>query len=353
MSSVSQPERVTFDSVNDITQQGSGVSNYFVNLFNPSILAPHSISLIRATIPNVSQPNIPDYSLVFYYYAMGSQTTTPSSSTLRAIRLYPSNYVPPNGFTNYTKNRVVTGGADFVNLLNAATVTAGDSVTYNKLFTAGDITFTWNTTTQTITWQGNTSGTYYSNAGWNDPNVLAVQNITATSASNAINVYNFDTTVSLQPQLLETTLNLRVGYAQGGSSPPDRSFPTGTLTNASSYSIQNANLTGRGFNGTAVSVPVDSFPNLVYTQNIYVYTDWTTGVGQQGLRNLLAIIPVTTSQFGVIQYTPTTPSKFKRIPGEIFQLAVRLLDDNGRPFTIPDSANLNLEFHIHYDEVKS
>lgn len=353
MSSVSQPERVSFDSINDVAQQSAGSANYFINVFNPSILAPHTISFVRATIPNVAQPNIPDYSLVFYYYRLTNQTTTPTASLLQAIRLYPSNYVPPNGFTTYTKNRAVTSGADFVSLLNAATVTTGESATYNKLFIGGDITFTWNSTSQTITFQGNTSGVYYSAAGWNDPNVQAIQKITSTSASNAINMYNFDTTVSIQPQLLETTLNLRVGYAQGGVNAPDRSFPTGTLTNASSYSVQNANLTGRGFNGTLASVPVDTFPNLVYTQNIYVYTDWTTGVGQLGLRNLLAIIPVNTQQFGVVQYAPTTPTKFKRLPSEIFQLAVRLLDDNAQPFNIPDSANLNLEFHINYDIVKS
>jgi hypothetical protein len=357
MSSVNQPERVTFDSINDPSQSQGGATNQFVNNYNPSILAPYSISLLRATIPNVAQPNIPDYSLVFYYYRMPNSTTVPSATYLKAIRLYPSTYVPPNAFTAYTKNRYVSGGSDFVALLNTAAATGGDNVTYNKLWVANDITFTWNSSSQTITWQGATGGVYYSNAGWNDPVVLANQAITSTADANAINIYNFDTTVSIQPTVPEVTLNLRVGYAVSGSTTPPGAVTTGTLTNAGSFSIQNANITGRSFQGGAVSVPNDTYPNLVATQCIYVYADWTVGVGQtvsgQPLRNLLAVIPVTTGQFGVIQYTPTTAIKFKRIPCELYQLRVRLLDDNAQPFNIPDSANLNLEFQIGYEHVKS
>ena len=359
MSSVNQPERVTFDSINDPSASGSGPTNSFVNYYNPSILSPHSISLVRASIPNVSQPNVPDYSLVFYYYRLPNNTTTPSATYLQAIRLYPSTYQPPNGFTAYTRNRYVSGGSDFVTLLNQAAATGGDNITYNKLWTANDITFTWNSTSQTITWQGATGGVYYSNAGWNDPVVIANQQITSTADAAAINTYNFDTTVSIQPQVAETTLNLRVGYALPGTSVPPQASTSGSLTNAGAYSVKNANITGRPFQGGAVSVPSDTFPNLVYTQAIYVYADWFTGIGQtigpnqQPLRNLMAVIPVNTQQFGVVSYSPTTPTKFKRLPQELYQLRVRLLDDNAQAFNIPDSANLNMELHIHYDDVKS
>ncbi len=351
MSSVNQPERVTFDSINDPQQSSGGATNTFVNYFVPSILAPSSISLLRAAIPLVGSPNIPNYQLVFYYYAVPNSTTVPTAANLRAVRLYPSNYIPPNGFTAFTRNRFVTNGADLVSLLNTAAATGGDSVTYNKLWNANDVTFQWNNITQTISWTGNAVGSFYSNAGWNDPAVIASQNALVAGA-NSISTFNIDSSITVQPQLIETTLNLRLGYAQSGTATPDGTFGAGVIAGYGAFSPLNANTSGRSFPNN-VAVPSDTYPNLVLTQCIYIYCDFIVGIGQPTRRNLMAIIPVDVPQFGVIQYTPTTASKFRRIPAEIYQMRLTLLDDNSAPFSIPDSANFNAEFQIHYDEVKS
>jgi len=413
MNTVNTPDRLSLDAYADPDRNSRAVYSSFNNNLGVAILNAKQLHLLRATIPNVHL-QIVDYQLVFFYYNLPDATTVPNSTHLKAVRLYPSDYVPPSGFTAYTKNIYFTDPSTFATQLTTAGAAGGDSVTYNKLWSSADVAFTYSTTTKQITFTGAGSGRYYANAGFADPNVLAVINNTATTivtsatgdgtngtylvpsttgiyvgstvvitgavtggyngtftvtavtgntsfvvanttptgsafvngsvtvTPNVMLTYNFDATTSLQPMLAGVTLNERVGYALSGVSVPPQS-----------YGVQIAgvaNLTGKAKLAAAV-VPVDSYPCLVYTQNIYLYSNvvGNQGLANYGRKNLIAVINVDMPPFGVIQFIGSyNGGEAHPIPDEIYAVGIEMRDDNNQPYTLPLSANVNIEFAVDY-----
>jgi hypothetical protein len=153
--------------------------------------------------------------------------------------------------------------------------------------------------------------------------------------------YNFNSATSLQPMVAGCTLNQRVGYALSGVSVPPQSF-------GAQVSNTIANLTGKA---KAAVVPVDSYPCLVYTQNIYLYSNvvGNQGLANYGRKNLVAIIGVDVTQFGVIQFIGSyNGGEAHPIPDEIYAMGIEMRDDNNQPYTLPLSANVNVEFAVDY-----
>lgn len=413
MNTVNTPDRLSLDAYADTERNNNGVYSSFNNNLGVAILNAKQLHLLRATIPNVKL-QIPDYQLVFFYYNLPDATTVPNSTHLKAVRLYPSDYVPPAGFTAYTKNTFLADPSALATLLTTAGAAGGDNVTYNILWSSGDIAFSYSTTTRQITFTGAGSGRYYANAGFNDPNVLAIINNTATTTvtsatgdgtngtylvpsttgiyvgstvtitgavtsgyngtftvtavtgntsfvvanttptgsafvngkvvvtPNAMYQYNFNSVATIQTMLAGVTLNERVGYALTGTSVPPQSF--------GAQIAGVANLTGKAKLAAAV-VPVDSYPCLVYSQNIYLYS---TLVGNQGLanygrKNLIAVINVDVPSFGVIQFIGSyNGGEAHPIPEEIYAVNIEMRDDNNQPYTLPLSANVNVELAIDY-----
>lgn len=333
---VNNPERVFLNSSDDqgnTTQLGF---SEFTCTFDTPILGAKKTMLLRASIPN-AQVNIPDYQLVFWYYSLPTATSTPGVVSLRAVRLYPSYYQPPTGFTAYTKNRFFSDPADFVTQLNTAAGVGGDSVTYNPYWVAGDVTFAYNATTKQITMTGNTAGRFYTPAGWNDPIVASQLGlITMPSTANIAVTYP-------QPYADQWTLNLRVGYAMSGTS-------FGPQLTQVNQIPQYANITHVAYpNGTAV--PVDSYPNLVYSQCVYLYSNIVAGVslGSGGQHNVLSVIPVNSPQLGVTQYTALTVNMMSKLVDTIYQITVQMRDDANQPYQLPDNAQVNIELAMVYD----
>jgi hypothetical protein len=349
---LNQPDRIAFDSFQDLTTRTNGDASRFTNNYQTPVLQPRQIALLRATIPNVTL-QVPDYGLVFWYYAQNtSATTAPVAANLYAVRLYPRQWSIPGG--NYSGSAV--GGvnmrfcntpADLVTLLNTAAAAGGDNSTLNPFWVSGDVTFSYSTTTNQITFKGNTSGYYYCNAGWNDPNVLAA--IAGTASKGVIKMANQTTTLTNpttatnQPQVPTVTLNEVLGYTYSGTTLPPQALTTN----------QNvANITALSYANT-VTVPVDSFPDLVGTQCLYIYSSvvGSSGNTSTGQNNLLAVVPVAISPLGVINYTPTAPVfTATKIVQEIYQIDIEVRDDNNQPFLLPDSANLQLELGLKYDK---
>lgn len=335
---VNNPERVFLNSSDD----GKNTTDYgfsqFTCTYDTPILGAKKTMMLRATIPN-AQVNIPDYQLFFWYYSLPTATSTPGVVSLRCVRLYPTTYQPPTGFTAYTKNRYFSDPADFVTQLNTAAAAGGDSVTYNSYWVAGDVTFAYNATTKQITFTGNTAGRYYVPAGWND-NIVTSQlgNIVMPSTANIAVTYP-------QPYADGWTMNLRVGYAMSGTSfGPQVTQPTG------GGNPQYADITHTAYpNGTAV--PVDSYPNLVYSQCIYLYSNIVAGVslGSAGQHNLLAVVPSNAPQLGVIQYTALTVNMMSKLVDTIYEITVEMRDDANQPFVLPDNAQVNLELAMVYE----
>jgi hypothetical protein len=175
MNSVNTPDRISLDAFADPDRPNNAVYSSFTNNLGVAVLNAKQLHLLRATIPNINL-QIPDYSLVFFYYRLPNATTVPSSTHLRMVRLYPASYQPPINYTTFTRNTYFTTPADLATTLTTAAAAGGDSIFYNKLWTSGDVTFAYSTTTRQITFTGTAATVFYANAGWNDPNVLAVVN---------------------------------------------------------------------------------------------------------------------------------------------------------------------------------
>lgn len=341
---VNNPERVFLNSSDDGRNTTDLGFSQFTCTYDTPILGAKKTMLLRATIPN-AQINIPDYQLVFWYYRLPTATTVPTDGTyLQCVRLYPSWYQPPTGFTAYTKNRYFSDPADFVTQLNLAASAGGDSATYNDYWISGDITFSYNASTKQITFTGNTAGRFYAPAGWNDPIVntaiavnAANQNIIIPSTANIAVTYPQDLVPGWD-------LNLRVGYAMSGTSFGPQPLQVNQIP-------KYADLTHVAYaNGTAV--PVDSFPNLVYSQCVYLYSNIIAGssLGSGNQHNLLAVVPSNAPQLGVIQYTALTVNYLTKLADTLYEISIEMRDDANQPFTLPDNAQVNIEMAFLYTD---
>lgn len=341
LNTVNTPDRLSLDAFADPARAAAGSYSSFTNNLGVAVLNAKQLGLLRATIPN-AQLQIPDYQLVFYYYELPDATTVPTAAHLKAVRLYPDQYLPPAGFTAFKKNGYFTDPAALVAQLNLAASAGGDNVTYNTLWVSGGVTFTYSSTLKHIQWYGNTASKYYANAGWNDPIVLASQ-----ADPTKITTYNFDTSTSIQPFAPGFTLNQRIGYTLSGTCTPPLSF-------GAAVSNKIANLTGVAkITGSGGVVPHDSYPNLVYTQCIYLYTTTigNAGLGNYGRKNLMAVVPVDVAPFGIVQFLGSyTGGEAHPLPDEIYSFTIEMRDDANQPFTLPDSANVNIELGLSYDD---
>lgn len=352
-SRVNQPERVFASSNDDPTQSSLATYSSFRVTFDTPILDSKKVQLLRATIPNALQ-NIPNYSLVFWYHAGTSATFTPSDATLRCVRLYPTNWVGYS--TTFTPNRFVSGGSDFVSLLNTAAGAGGDLITANPYWHAADVTFSWNSTTNQISWIGNgvDSATHYAAAGWADNFVRAAQQGLGSAVQGGqtggvyMNTIGSTTQYTLQPYALGYTLNLRVGFTMSGLNTSPLLYPF--QANAKLLYANNLNLV----KATSAALTADSYPNLVYTGAYTVYSDIVSGcsLGSNKTHNLLAVIPNNAEQLGIAQYTAATLSWLTRLPDTIYAMNFTILDDASQPVPFPDSAVINLELAFHYREDK-
>jgi len=324
ISYVNQPDRVFINSSDDNTSSTYGFYNIFQVNYKTPILGAKRCQLLRATIPNIVQ-NIPNYAIYFFYISSTSATGPYALTDVGCIRFLPTGYVPTSGA--YSVNRYISNYTDFVSLLNNACI--NDNAGYNPYFKSGDITFSLNSTTNTISFTGNTSGNYYRIIAWDDPLIaLAMANISLppgnacnnSSNSNSVNYVN------------GYTLNLRCGYSQP-SSQYGLTASTKTVTN-----------------GTAI--PADTWPNLTYSQCIYIYANIVAGssLGSGNQHNLLSVVPITAPQLGVSQYVALTLNWLTKVSDNIYNITITMLDDANQPFYLSDSAQVNIEMGFKYDE---
>ena len=342
-SRVNQPERLLIRSDDDTTQNNtSGFFQFQVNLPTP-VLDAKRAQIIRCTIPNV-QLQIPDYQCVFFYYSLPTATTVPTNAHLRAVRLFPSYYQAPAGLAyTPTKNRYITDPNDFVNLLNTAAAAGGDAVAANPYWVAGDVTFAYNATTKQISMTGQTAGRFYTPAGYSDPIVL--QCIAGLGAAGVIRCPTYANAAVFfnQPLLAQYTMNLRVGYAMSGFSRGIQSFGQGSLVYANIVNLAFAN-------GTAV--PVDSFPDLVYTNGVALYASFTTGASltSNNRHNLLAVVPTQAVSLSINNYIAATSNLLTKLSQTINNVVIEMRDSADQPYILPDNAQVDLEVSFSYQD---
>ena len=345
-SRVNCPERLSLRSDDDVTNQSQARFYQFQNNLPTAILDPKRCQMIRMTIPN-AQVQIPDHSLSFWYYRTLSDAIPTNfndlSGSLYCVRLFPSWYVD-SGALGYTPtiNQYVDDPQELVDLLNLASSVGGDDATRNPFWDADDITFSFDPDTNRISFVGNTATSYYTPAGYNDPNVLRAM---AGNAFQGAITLDIQGTIQRQYFAPGYTLNLRLGYALSGQCPG----MMGSSTNANTWKL--ANFANSWF-GTDAVLTADSFPNLVYTSVIYVFASFITNssLTSQNNHNLLAVVPVESASLGVTNYICATSNLLTKISSTIQDVIIEMRDEANEPYWLPDNASVSCEISFSYQD---
>ena len=309
----------------------------------------------------------------------GATWSTPcvSSRYLYMIRLQPS-WVPPELVgTSYAYNRTFTSYPDLVTELNKACaddpLLISPAASYNGgtfYFVKNDILFSYNSTYNKIVCTGQKAGYYYLPASYSDGNVFDLTGkygVNNTSAAYALGqqtlgivppTYSSTPEYSLggvagngQPFTNYRTLNLRLGWTWNGnpSSVPDymnqfRPVPPYKYD----YALTGAFVPVQVLATFSNIAP--SYANLVHTGAVYVYLDLVGGSSQDSAGNggLFATIPLNTPNNGVGFFDKVLSHKLTKIPSQIQEMRFTLLDEQGNPFLLPNSAVVNLEIGVEY-----
>jgi hypothetical protein len=148
MATLNRPNRLTLNAFSDANRGGAVYSRFTNTLKNP-VLGAKGCQLVNANFIN-SSLQLHDYNgqLMFFYYANNTKAGIVTLANLRCIRLLPSWYVPYSGFTAFTQNKYFNTGTELAAALTTSATAGGDSATYNPIWVAGQVTFSFDTTTR-------------------------------------------------------------------------------------------------------------------------------------------------------------------------------------------------------------
>jgi len=345
MSFANRPDKICCDAFSDATlenQNPNGVYSRFTNRLTTPILNAKGIQLLNANFVNPILQLNDASQLMFFYYA-----GTISLANLKCIRLLPSNYVPPDTYTSFTRNEYFNTVQELVVALNRAASAGNDDATYNPGWTAGQVTFSYDSNTRRISVAGNGTTTI-APAAADDPNVLDRLKGT-TTPTNRIRMNTYVTNSGgyalgvLQPFVLGQSMNSRLGFAMSY-------FARGLYWSASSQ-VGCATSIGVPSSSAAYPVAADANPILIGAQNVNVYCSVVTGSGLDSLngKNLLATIPLEAPALNVNSYTTSSVEKpALSIPNEIYELTFEFRDDYGSPIPFPPNYSTSLVLSVFY-----
>lgn len=348
MASVNRPNRITLDAYSDpqlLVKNVGGVYSSFTNVLKNPIIGAKGLQLVNANFINSSLQLNDQGQLFFFYYTSATQAGIATLANLRCIRLHPSNFVPAASFTDFTRNEYFNTVDELVTQLNLAASAGGDSATYNPIWVAGQVTFSYDTYTRRISVAGNGTN-YIAPAAADDPNVIDTL-LGTTTASNRIKMATFGSssyaTATFQPFVLNESMNARLGFAMG--------YNTRGLYWGGSSQVGCATSIGVPSNSSSVPVSADAFPILLGVQNVNVYLNVAVGGGLDSLgnKNLIASIPIESPPLAINSYTTNSvevPSL--STPNEIYEIAVSFIDDAGVPFIQYPNYNSQICLAIYY-----
>lgn len=346
MATLNRPDRLTLDAFSDLNRQGPTYSRFSNTLKNP-LLGVKGVQLVNANFIN-SSLQLNDYNgqLMFFYYTSATQANIRSQANLRCIRLLPSWFVPYAGFTDFTINKYFNTGTELAAALTAAAAASGDSATYNPIWVAGQVSFSFDTTTREFSILANGTN-YIAPAAADDPFVLdqlrGTTDATKRIKMNAINSSNTYATATFQPFREGSTMNARLGYTLA--------FGARGIWWGASSQIGCATASGVPSLSSSVAVAADCTPILLGVQNVGVYLSISTGGGVDSLgrKNLIASIPIEVSPLCINSYTTNSveiPSL--STPNEIYSIDVELLDESGAPFVQCWNYNTQIALALYY-----
>ena len=94
----------------------------------------------------------------------------------------------------------------------------------------------------------------------------------------------------------------------------------------------------------------DGYANLVYTNTVSLYADFTGASTYDSMTNtqLLACVPMNASNLGVAFYNTSLYCPLTKISDQIYEIEIRMLTDTGSPYVIPNSCIVSLELALTY-----
>jgi len=279
MATTNRPNRISCDAFSDINlvnTPNNGIYNTFTNNLRLPLLGVKGLQLLRANFVNNSL-QLNDYNgQLLFVYSRNSTTAIPDSSTFHVVRLHPSWYVPAASYTTFVKNKYFNNGAELVAALNLAAAANGDSTTYNPSWLAGDVTFSFDTTTRKISFTGATATNYYAPIPQDHPALAAF--LTSYGASgtgvkmNALGFSGSYAAALIQPINAGITMNERLGFAMSYRNRGIQWTSSSILGCATTTGVPQLN---------AVATEADSWPILLGSQNLNIYCNAVAGSGQE------------------------------------------------------------------------
>ena len=333
----------------------------------------------------------------------------PAAKYLHMVRLLPSYYkaelfngsfaqdtdLPPA--SNYGWNKTFTDYQDLATELAKSCLSdpAYDVATYFNdsfpIFIPNDIQLTFNATLNKFIFTGKNSYDAsntnkfcsYLSAGYMDPllwvntavygsaDVISAPTLYIYLSSEFPGDYTYIRAIKGQPYQPYKTLNLRLGFTWNGIYstnifPLDVTGLAQGQLNASILAVflnrlrpvpgyYNTGLVGTTVVGqtspdTTEIYTADSYANLVYTNTVSLYADFTGGSTYDSMANtqLLACVPMNASNLGVTFYNTTLYCPLTKISDQIYEIEIRMLTDTGLPYLIPNSAIVSLELALTY-----
>jgi hypothetical protein len=331
MASLNHPDKVSLDAFSDPllqTQNSNGVYSRFTNVLKTPILNAKGLQLLNANFIN-SRLQLDDNSqLVFWYYRFNPV------NSIGVVRLYPSNYVPPPGFTTFVRNRYFNSVDELVFTLNQAAAVGGDNTTNNVLYRPGEITFSYDANTRRISFVSNDPNFSVGPAAADDPVIISALK------ANLITMNTLPSATFLQPYVPGYSMNSRLGFAMSTNARP--------LWQTGSSLPYIASSTGLALTR---AIEADANPILLGTQNVSIYASVIAGSGMDfsGRKNLLQTIPVQVAALNINNYTLSSLDNYAMSVGnEIYEITIELLDDNGLPFIQPPNYNTQISLAVLY-----
>ena len=109
-----------------------------------------------------------------------------------------------------------------------------------------------------------------------------------------------------------------------------------TILSTNTYGLPNIN------NFCCVA---NSYADLVYSQNCYVYSDIVSGsaYSSDSKAQLLCTIPMNAPTLGVSFYNAILNNPLTKIINDIYEMNFFFYTDTGQPFVFPNSAIVNME----------
>jgi hypothetical protein len=342
-----QPDRVSINSrqsgsyvIAKNDQDSETFSQFTVSLEKP-LLKVQSLQLLRATIPN-PQTSIPNTELIFFYYRIPKSLddlpdyTQITAANIRMVRFLPD-YVlagAKSALNAYAYNILFN---DYQSVIpSLAKAVAVDPITFavgaTNYFIANDLSFGFNEEYSRFTWRGTNASYFYGAIGPDDPNIatfVALLN-TATATVNP----------NLVAPYINLTLNQRLGFSWNGKYPP---LGSAGFNDFWSYRLRDGADADQIFIG-------NTYGNLVYTGNIYLYSSISGGSTQDtnSESQLLAVIPNHTGALSVQFIESTLDCLLTKTAQNISQITIVMKTDTAQPLLLPNNALVNIELGLKY-----